>query len=116
MAIDSADKVAGLKKISSVIKARGALVGIQLVHVGGKTTSELIGGPLLAPSSIATPVKGRTLEIPQAMTSDQIELWVGWFVEAAKIATLAGFNIVELRGPRVWTESMAITSYESTGR
>ena len=36
------------------------------------------------------------MEIPQAMTSDQIELWVQWFVHAANIAALAGFNIVEL--------------------
>lgn len=96
LAVDSDDKILGLKEVASAIKNNGALAGLQLVHVGGKTTTELTHGPLMAPSSIPVPVKGRQPETPQAMTLDQIELWVQWFVQAAKRAALAGFDLVEL--------------------
>lgn len=93
---DSDDKTLGLKKVVSIIQNSGALAGLQLVHVGGKTTTELTHGPLMAPSSISVPVKGWQPEIPHAMTLDQIELWTQWFVQAAKRASLAGFDVVEL--------------------
>ncbi len=96
LSVDSDDKIPGLKQVASVIKDNGALAGLQLVHVGGKTTIELAHGPLMAPSSIPVPVKGWQPETPQAMTPDQIELWVQWFVGAAKRAALAGFDLVEL--------------------
>lgn len=96
LAVDSDDKIMGLKKVASAIKENGALAGLQLVHVGGKTTTELTHGSFMAPSSIPVPVKGWEAEIPQAMTLDQIELWVQWFVQAAHRATLAGFDFVEL--------------------
>lgn len=96
LSVDSDNKIQGLKKVASVIKNSGALAGLQIVHVGGKSTTQLTQCALMAPSSIAVPVKGWQPDIPQNMTLDQIESWIEWFVDAAKRAALAGFDLVEL--------------------
>lgn len=93
---DSDSKILGLKKVASAIQNRGALAGLQLVHVGSKTTTDLTHRPSMAPSSIAVPVKGWQPEVPHAMNFQQIELWIQWFVQAAKRASQAGFDLVEL--------------------
>ena len=58
--------IPGLRQIVSVIHAMGALAGIQLTHAGGKTSRDLTGGALMAPSSIAVPVKDRDMGTPDA--------------------------------------------------
>lgn len=89
-------QIPGLTKISSAIHLSSALAGLQLVHVGGKTSTELTGAPLMAPSAIPVPVKGWQPETPTAMTSDQIQDWMDWFVAAAGRAAAANFDLVEL--------------------
>ena len=96
LAADNDDKIPGLKMLASVIQKSGALAGLQLVHVGGKTTTQLTQGPLMAPSSIAVPVKGWQPELPHAMTTEEIESWIQWFLQSAKRASIAGFDVVEL--------------------
>jgi NADPH2 dehydrogenase len=91
-------QIPGLKKIAQTIQASGALAGLQIVHVGGKTTSEVTGWPLMAPSDIPVPVKGWQPGTPIAMSKDQIALWEDWFVQAAGRAAAAGFDLVELHG------------------
>lgn len=88
--------IPGLKKISSAIHLSSALAALQLVHVGGKTSTELTRAPLMAPSAIPVPVKGWQPETPTAMTPEQIHEWVDWFVTAAGRAEGANFDIVEL--------------------
>ncbi|MGE3682141.1 MAG: NADH:flavin oxidoreductase [Bdellovibrionales bacterium] len=92
----TANHVEGLSRLATAIKASGALAGLQLVHAGGKTTSDLAGGPLLGPSPIPVPVKGRESEVPIPMTHQQIEALVESFSAAAARAANAGFDIVEL--------------------
>jgi NADPH2 dehydrogenase len=96
LGVDSDEKIQGLSEISKVIHDSGSLAALQLVHVGGKTTAKLTGSSLMAPSSIAVPVKGWTPEKPLAMTETQIENWVQWFTNAAVRAYQAGFDFVEL--------------------
>ncbi|MGE4133565.1 MAG: NADH:flavin oxidoreductase [Bdellovibrionales bacterium] len=93
---DTDDKIVGLSRIAKVIQQSGALAGLQLVHVGGKTTRDLTGGPLMAPSAVVVPVKGWEPEVPEAMSLEDIRLWVDWFVAAAGRALNAGFDLVEL--------------------
>ena len=96
LAIDSYDKLIGLKLISENIKRKGSLAGIQLVHSGAKSTRVLTGGKLLAPSSLAVPVKGKTLETPdEASIIDILELESD-FINACKIAVKAGFDVIEV--------------------
>src|SRR5437868_5001823 len=55
---DRDESIPGLAAIARAIHAEGALAGLQLVHVGGKTRRELTGQALQSPSGIRVPVKG----------------------------------------------------------
>ncbi len=96
LAINSYDKLFGLKLLSENIQRCGSLAGIQLVHAGAKSTTELTGGYLIAPSSIPTPVKNKTLEVPKEASLKEIKLIENDFVEASKIAIKAGFDVIEI--------------------
>lgn len=96
LGVDSDEKIEGLTSLVQVIHESGSLAGLQLVHVGGKTTTELTGSALMAPSSIAVPVKGWSPETPIAMTEVDIENWIQWFKAAAVRANQAGFDFIEL--------------------
>jgi len=89
-------QIKGLTHLAELIHESDALAGIQLSHGGGKSSLELTGRQLMAPSKIAVPVKDRILEVPQEMDLDQILLWKKSFADAAARAALAGFDLVEL--------------------
>jgi len=96
LAVDDDSKVGGLKEISRTIHKREALAGLQIVHAGAKTSSALTGLPLLSPSPIPVPVKDHGLETPKSMDANEIEEMIGWYIQAARRAELAGFDIIEL--------------------
>lgn len=95
LGISKDEQIPGLSELAQTIQERGALAGIQITHGGGKSSRGLTGGQLMAPSPIATPVKGDALETPTAMTAQDIELWKSSFVDAAHRAVEAGFDLVE---------------------
>ena len=68
-------KTARLSRIASAIHESGALAGLQLVHVGGKTTTEITGLPLMAPSNLRVPVKGWEPGSPVEMSMREVENW-----------------------------------------
>ncbi|MCR9203919.1 MAG: NADH:flavin oxidoreductase [Halobacteriovoraceae bacterium] len=88
--------VEGLSQLSKVIKDSGALSGIQLVHNGAKSSSNLTKWPLWGASSVPVPIKGKELEIPMKVSLEQVELLKDWYISAVKRAYSAGFDIVEL--------------------
>jgi NADPH2 dehydrogenase len=96
LAIDQDEQILGLAKIAKVIQATGAIAGIQLTHSGGKSTQVFTQNQLMGPSAIAVPVKERDMEVPHAMTVQEIQLWKDSFFTAAARAAAAGFNLVEL--------------------
>lgn len=93
---DAENKKEGLEKIVSVIHQSGALAGFQIVHAGGKSSSQITRGPLMGPSALSVPVKGQALEVPIAFLESQIEDYVTWFVDSAHLAYTAGFDFVEI--------------------
>jgi len=86
----------GLRQIRRILHEGQALAGLQIVHVGGKSTPELTGASLMAPSAIPVPVKGWQPEVPVEMSTADIEDWVTQFLAAAQLAWQAGFDILEL--------------------
>ncbi len=96
LGVDNDEKIDGLSRIAQVIHDSGALAGLQIVHAGGKTTSDITGLPLMGPSAVSVPVKGWSPSPPIAMTENQIMQWTQWFVDAARRARAAGFDVVEL--------------------
>jgi NADPH2 dehydrogenase len=87
---------AGLARIAAAVRAAGALPGLQLVHVGGKTTKALAGRVPMSPSGVRVPVKGWEPDAPDAMSPAEIRAWIRWFTDAALRARTAGFELVEL--------------------
>ena len=96
LGIDTEDKVKGLSRIASAIQKNGSLAGIQIVHVGGKTTSALAGGMPIGPSAKAVPVKGWQPEAPREACLEDIQDLTTWYLQAANRAFEAGFDFLEL--------------------
>ncbi len=90
------EQVSGLKSLANILKERGALAGLQLTHAGGKSSTSFTGGTLWAPSAISTPVKNKTLEVPNEMSRSKIIALKQSFLDAANRAYQAGFDLVEL--------------------
>lgn len=91
--------------IVGFIKASGAVAGIQLAHAGRKASTDLPwkgGKPLtegqggwqtVAPSAIPF---APDYPLPRALTAGEIDRVVALFVDAARRALAAGFEVVEL--------------------
>jgi 2,4-dienoyl-CoA reductase-like NADH-dependent reductase (Old Yellow Enzyme family) len=87
--------IPGLRRLVEAIKTRGAVVGIQLAHGGGKVVRAATGGIVVAPSAGVVP-GGK--EPAEALAHDQIALLVADYVAAAQRALAAGFDFVEIHG------------------
>ncbi len=88
----------GLRRLVDAIHEAGARAAIQLGHGGGHTRRDICGETPVAPSAVPHGVFERTFEtiVPQAMSRDRVAEAVQAFVDAAKRAARAGFDIVEI--------------------
>lgn len=102
------EHIAAWAPVTAFIRAQGAVPGVQLAHAGRKasTARPWLGGkpvgpeaegwsPLLAPSAIAFNEASQT---PQALDIAGIEAIKESFVQAARRALAAGFELVEIHG------------------
>jgi NADPH2 dehydrogenase len=96
LGIESDKQVAGLAQVAQAIRDEGSMAGVQIVHVGGKTTVELSGAQPIGASTIAVPVKGWQPEAPREANQEDIHNLIQWYVDAAKRGAAAGFDMVEL--------------------
>lgn len=96
LGLDHDDKIWGMKKIADIIHNQGSMAGVQLTHSGGKSTKELSSGFFMGPSAIAVPVKDQDMEVPQMMTTEDIQLWKDSFLASVERVVAAGFDLVEL--------------------
>ncbi len=85
--------IPGLEDLVDAVHRAGAKVALQLSHMGRQIHSSFIGAQPVAPSPIPCPVYK---EIPRELTVDEIKSIVGDFVEGARRARDAGFDMVEL--------------------
>jgi NADPH2 dehydrogenase len=120
LGIHSDCHIEGLKKLSESIKSFGSISGIQLTHSGAKSERSLTGGPLLSPSGLPVPIKEGELEVPDVATFADIEALKKVFVNAARRATTAGFDIIELHsahgyGLNQWLSSITNKRKDSYG-
>ncbi len=93
--------------IAAFIKAQGAVAGIQLAHAGrkastfapwrgsGKVSPEQGGWDVLGPSSKAF---ATTFPVPHEMSKSELKAAADAFVNAAKRALTAGFEVPEIHG------------------
>lgn len=82
--------VEGLKELSRLVHSQGAHIGIQIAHAGRKAEIE---GTIIAPSAI--PFKEDS-KLPEEMSRQQIQETVAAFIDAARRAKEAGFDVIEL--------------------
>ncbi|UPQ89819.1 NADH:flavin oxidoreductase [Vibrio sinaloensis] len=87
--------IEGMMAIANVIHNAGAKAGFQLTHCGGKAQLHICPN-LMGPSGITVPAYDRALPQPREMTTDDIQIWIDSFVQAAIRVEKAGFDFVEL--------------------
>lgn len=100
-------QVAQLRRITSFLKARGTVPGIQIAHAGRKASTDRTwkgGGPVgpeahgwqpVAPSAVPF-AEGHP--VPSALTAEEIREITGQFAAAAGRALDAGYEVVEIHG------------------
>lgn len=104
--IHTAEQVAGWKKVTQAVHARGGRIVIQLWHVGRISHVSLLPGGQapVAPSAIAAGTKTFTrngfepVSAPRALRLDEIPGIVDDYRRAARLALEAGFDGVEVHG------------------
>ncbi|MFG2874250.1 NADH:flavin oxidoreductase/NADH oxidase [Streptomyces sp. NPDC048337] len=100
-------QVEALRRITTFVKARGAVPGIQIGHAGRKASTDQTwkgGAPVgpeahgwqpVAPSAVPF-AEGHP--VPHELTADEIREIVGRFADAAGRALAAGYEVVEIHG------------------
>lgn len=105
--IYSQEQVAGWKKVTSRVHAKGGKMALQIMHTG--RVSHILnmpaGAEVLAPSAVKPAGQMWTdaqmmqdYPMPKAMTAEDIVKTKTEYVSAAKNAMEAGFDLVELHG------------------
>lgn len=87
--------IPSLKRLTDAVHAHGTKIAVQLSHLGRQIHTEFWGEQPVAPSPIACPV---CRDVPKELTIDEITVIVNAFIEAARRAHEAGFDMVELHG------------------
>ena len=95
------EMIPAYRRVVDALHAEGVKFLVQLNHMGSEGSSRLFGGGLMAPSAIPSS-RARLLptqvEIPHAMTIEEIQTVVDAFGHAARRAREAGFDGVEIQG------------------
>ena len=87
--------IPSLKALTAAVHLHGAKIAVQLSHLGRQIHSGFLGEQPVAPSPIPCPV---SREVPRELTIVEIEEIIEAFVQAARRARDAGFDLVELHG------------------
>lgn len=99
------DQIAGWKKVTDAVHAKGGRIFVQLWHVGRVSHVDLLGGDApVAPSAIRAATKTfvnngfADVSDPRALELDELPGIVNDFRQAAANAIKAGFDGVEVHG------------------
>jgi NADPH2 dehydrogenase len=96
IAVYADEMIAGLSRLAAAIKAEGATAALQISHAGSRIAPGALGPvPPVAPSAVRHPYDPAG-EIPEALTTFQIEEIAVSFAAAAGRALAAGFDAVEI--------------------
>lgn len=101
LGINSDSKIAGLKKLSSAIKAKGSKAILQIYHAGRMANGEFNGGHQPISASPVAALRDNA-ETPLEMTEEQIEEMIEHFGHAVNRAIVAGFDGVEIHGANTY--------------
>jgi len=104
--IFSPAQIAGWKKVTDAVHAKGGKIVVQLWHVGRISHLSLLPPGMQPVSSTATRAKGKTFTAqgfedvsePRALRTDEIPRLIADYRQAARNAIEAGFDGVEVHG------------------
>ena len=82
-----------MRALTDAVHREGGKICLQLVHVGGQTSSKTIGTRPVAPSAVKV---NQYPELPAALSETEIEQLVEQFAEGARRAKEYGFDAVQL--------------------
>jgi 2,4-dienoyl-CoA reductase-like NADH-dependent reductase (Old Yellow Enzyme family)/NADPH-dependent glutamate synthase beta subunit-like oxidoreductase len=103
----------GWKELIKEIHRYGTKIGVQIFHPGRQVSSGQWGDQPIGPSAVSGPgVKG----VPRELTTTEIENIEDLYVDAAKRAELAGFDLVEIHGAHGYLVSSFLSSYVNKRR
>ena len=103
-------QIAPFRRITDFVHTNGGMIGVQLAHAGRKAGSGALweGGRAFTAEQLAAPGEvwarigpsavagGPGWTVPRAMTAADIDTAIGQFVDAARRAEAAGFDVLEL--------------------
>ena len=94
------EQVESWKKVTEAVHAKGGVIYLQLWHIGRAALSKLnLGQQPVSSTEKPIPglnVLGDALEVPRALTPEDIKGIIGDYVQAARNAVEAGFDGVEV--------------------
>lgn len=93
MGIHTDDFATEMRELTAAVHHHGGKICLQLVHVGGQTSSKTIGRQPLAPSAVAV---SQFPETPAELSGEEIAALVAQFGAGAARAREYGFDAVEL--------------------
>ena len=104
--IYSAEQIAGWRRVTDAVHAKGGKIVVQLWHVGRISHLSLLPAGEVPVSSTARAAKGKTFTAqgfeqvsdPRALRTDEIPRLVNDYRQAARNAIEAGFDGVEVHG------------------
>ncbi|MDX2000822.1 MAG: alkene reductase [Chitinophagales bacterium] len=121
--IFSQEQVAGWKKVTDAVHAKGGKIFLQVMHTG-RVTHPLnlpAGGRVLAPSAIAakgemwTDAQGMQAQpVPHAFTKSELAETKQEYVDAAKNAVAASFDGIELHGANGYLLEQFLSPFSNT--
>lgn len=90
LGIWSDEHISGLRELVQLVHEQGSSIGIQIAHAGRKA---VIPGTIVAPSAIAFDENSK---VPEEMTREQIQTTIQAFIDGARRAKEAGFDLIEI--------------------
>jgi 2,4-dienoyl-CoA reductase-like NADH-dependent reductase (Old Yellow Enzyme family) len=92
---EDAEALAALKRFSDAGRSGGSHIWMQISHAGRQTPKPINVSPK-APSAVTVALPGGRFGMPVPLTTDEINVLIGRFAHAAKVARETGFNGVQL--------------------
>ena len=86
--------IPGFARLTRIAHRHGAVIGVELVHVGRNTSGAVTGHDVVAPSPVPCAEAGG--DVPRELTAGEIDAIVERYAAAARRAEQAGFDAVEL--------------------
>jgi 2,4-dienoyl-CoA reductase-like NADH-dependent reductase (Old Yellow Enzyme family)/thioredoxin reductase len=107
--------IPGLRGLADSVHGVGGKLSLQIFHGGRECSSEITGLPPIGPSSLVSRFRAITkkIEMPRAMTLEEVERMVAKFGDAGGRARAAGFDAVEIHAAHGYLITQFLSPYSN---